>query len=81
MQIRSAVPENGCLIFWRTEKKEKQKKQKNICKTYTHSRFGARMRKWRFRGKSPAAVDAYCLSRPAWQLLKQLVASPSVVSL
>jgi len=31
MKIRSAVPENGYLVFlWRTEK------QKNICKTYTH---------------------------------------------
>jgi len=30
MKIRSAVPENGCLVFlWRTEKKQKkQKKQK-----------------------------------------------------
>jgi len=33
MKIRSAVPENGCLIFlWRTEKNAKR----NICKTYTH---------------------------------------------
>jgi len=35
MKIRSVVPENGCLIFWRTEKtkknkkKQKQKKNKN----------------------------------------------------
>jgi len=38
MKIRSAVPENSCLVFlWRTEKTEKsKKKQKNICKTYTH---------------------------------------------
>jgi len=29
MKIRSAVPENGCLVFlWRTEKNEKSKKQK-----------------------------------------------------
>jgi len=35
MKIRSAVPENGCLVFlWLTEKAKK--KQKNICKTYTH---------------------------------------------
>jgi len=35
MKIRSAVPENGCLVFlWRTEKVKKTKK--NICKTYTH---------------------------------------------
>ena len=35
MKIRSAVPENGCLVFlWRTEKAKKQKK--NICNTYTH---------------------------------------------
>jgi len=27
MKIRSAVPENGCLVFlWRTEKVKKQKK-------------------------------------------------------
>jgi len=27
MKIRSAVPENGCLVFlWRTEKNKKQKK-------------------------------------------------------
>jgi len=45
MKIRSAIPENGCLIFmhyrriaWRTEK--------NICKAYTHSRpLAVRMRK------------------------------------
>jgi len=42
MKIRSAVPENGYLVFlWRTKKKRKKqkknkKKQKNICKTYTH---------------------------------------------
>jgi len=42
MKIRSAVPENGCLVFlWRTEKKQKKTQktqaiQKNICKTYTH---------------------------------------------
>jgi len=34
MKIRSAIPENVCLVFlWRTEKKENRK---NICKTYTH---------------------------------------------
>ena len=28
MKIRSAVPENGCLVFlWRTEKKRKSKKK------------------------------------------------------
>jgi len=42
MKIRSAIPENGCLVFlWRTEKnekknKKKQKNKKNICKTYMH---------------------------------------------
>jgi len=38
VKIRSAVPENGCLVFlWRTEKNKKPKKtKKNICKTYTH---------------------------------------------
>jgi len=46
MTIRSAVPENGCLVFlWRTEKakskkqnknKTKTKQKTNICKTYTH---------------------------------------------
>ena len=36
MKIRSAVPENGCLVFlWRTEK-NKNKQKKNICKTYTN---------------------------------------------
>jgi len=35
MKIRSAVPENGCLVFlWRMEKTKKNKR--NICKTYTH---------------------------------------------
>jgi len=40
MKIRSAIPENGCLVFlWRTEKKQKKnqktnkKTKKNICKT------------------------------------------------
>jgi len=41
MKIRSAVPENGCLIFLTDEKRTKTKKNKkktkiNICKTYTH---------------------------------------------
>jgi len=39
MKILSAVPENGCLVFFdgrkKTEKKQKKQK-KNICKTYTH---------------------------------------------
>jgi len=38
MKIRSAVPENGCLIFFADGKKQKKttkKQQKNICKTYT----------------------------------------------
>jgi len=36
MKIRSAVPEDGCLVFlWRTEK-TKNKTKRNICKTYTH---------------------------------------------
>ena len=58
MKIRSAVPENGCLIFLTDEKKnKKQKKNKNktkktkkckkiICKTYTHPPpTGRRLRK------------------------------------
>ena len=48
MTIRSAVPENGCLIFLTDEKKHKKikKKQKNICKTYTHPPpTGKRLRK------------------------------------
>ena len=33
MIIRSAVPENGCLVFlWRKEKSKKKNKE-NICKT------------------------------------------------
>jgi len=33
MKIRSAVPENGCLVFlWRTEKAKKNKKQKKTKK-------------------------------------------------
>jgi len=35
MKIRSAVPENGCLVFFDGRKKTK-KNRKNICKTYTH---------------------------------------------
>jgi len=38
MKIRSAVPENGCLIFLtdgKSRKKTKKNKQKKICKTYT----------------------------------------------
>jgi len=34
MKIRSAVPENGCLIFF-VDGKNKKKTEKNICKTYT----------------------------------------------
>jgi len=41
MKIRSAVPENGCLVFFDGRKKNKKQKEtekteKNICKTYTH---------------------------------------------
>jgi len=35
MNIRSAVPKNGCLVFC-GERKKKQKTEKNTCKTYTH---------------------------------------------
>jgi len=50
MKIRSAVPENGCLIFLTDGKQLKSKKQKkckkNICKTYTHPPpTGKRLRK------------------------------------
>jgi len=41
VKIRSAVPENGCLIFmhYRGGRKTNKKKQKkNIGKTYTHPR-------------------------------------------
>jgi len=44
MKIRSAVPENGCLIVLVDGRK--QKKQKNNCKTYTHlPPTGRRLRK------------------------------------
>jgi len=37
MKIRSAVPENGCLVFlWRTEKNEESKKQKKTSVKHTH---------------------------------------------
>jgi len=39
MKIRSAFPENGCLIFFdgrKKQEKNKKKTKKNICKTYTH---------------------------------------------
>jgi len=41
MKIRSAVPENGCLVFFvvdgkKTKKNKQKKTEKNICKTYTH---------------------------------------------
>jgi len=52
MKIRSAVPENGCLIFFDGRKKTKKNKKKQkktkkyICKTYTHSPpTGRRLRK------------------------------------
>jgi len=42
MKIHSAVPENGCLVFFDGRKKQKKtenrKQKKNICKTYTHPR-------------------------------------------
>ena len=51
MKIRSAVPENGCLVFlWRTEKAKKQKAKKNKKKTYVkHIRIrliGGCVKKW-----------------------------------
>jgi len=50
MKIRSAVPENGCLIFLTDGKKTKKTtKQKNICKTYMHlPPTGRRLRKLLF---------------------------------
>ena len=50
MKIRSAVPENGCLIVLVKGKKQKEtkKQQKNNCKTYTHpppTGSGRRLRK------------------------------------
>ena len=48
MKIRSAVPENGCLIVLVDGKKQKKTKKckKNICKTYTHPPpTGRRLRK------------------------------------
>ena len=52
MKIRSAVPENGCLIFMHYRGGRKKNK-KNICKTHTHSRpLAARMRKLRKRKAS-----------------------------
>jgi len=43
MKIRSAVTENGCLVFFdgqknkkKQTKKRQKKNKKNICKTYTH---------------------------------------------
>jgi len=48
MKIRSAIPENGCLIFLTDRKKNKKQKnkQKNICKTYMHKPpTGRRLRK------------------------------------
>jgi len=37
MKIRSAVPENGCLVFlWRTEKQKAKKKQKKQKKQKKH---------------------------------------------
>ena len=62
MKIRSAVPENGCLIFLQTEKKQnkKQKKtEKNICKTYTIPPH-RRLRKWWQK-----YFVAYVMSHPA----------------
>jgi len=47
MKIRSAVPENGCLIFdGRKNNKKAKQKTKNNCKTYTHPPpTGRRLRK------------------------------------
>jgi len=49
MKIRSAVPENGCLIFLVDGKKQKTKKKqkkRNNCKTCTHPPpTGRRLRK------------------------------------
>ena len=36
MKIRSAVPGNGCLVFFAANGKSKKQK-KNICNTYTHA--------------------------------------------
>jgi len=50
MKIRSAVPENGCLIVLVDEKNKQKtketKQQKNNCKTYTYPPpTGRRLRK------------------------------------
>jgi len=57
MKIRSAVPENGCLIFFDGRKKQ-EKKKKNICKTYTHPPH-RRLRKWGQGVSNTVAVANY----------------------
>jgi len=43
MKIRSAVPENGCLVFlWRTEKNKKAKKNKKKHKKTFVKHIGTR---------------------------------------
>ena len=68
MKIRSAVPENGCLIFLRMKKK--QKKQKNSCKTYTlppHRRLRNESA-WQFLSEN-ATGDEHKKLKNSWKSL------------
>jgi len=65
MKIRSAVPENGCLVFCGERKKNNKKQQKNICKTYTHPphRQGGCVHYWSLHGNLYVVVGWLCRAR------------------
>ena len=66
MKIRSAVPENGCLIVLLDGKKTKKNK-KNNCKTYTHPPpTGRRLRKLKVELSTIAAEQWTAQSRYEW---------------
>jgi len=75
MKIRSAVPENSCLIFCGGQKKQKktEKNKKNICKTYTHPPH-RRLRKKKKTLMYMNVTELYVLSRAGrWEKLMKAV--------
>ena len=68
MKIRSAVPENGCLIVL-VDGKNKKQKTKNNCKTYTHPPPTGRWLRKLARGMDMAQPD---FADPCVKLLDSL---------
>jgi len=63
MKIRSAIPENGCLIYLRTEKAEKNKKQKTSVKHLRYRLIGGCVNKSLIRSRWLSSISTLQLSQ------------------